>query len=179
MKLSTKEMTVCALFASLTSVMSQISIPLPFTIVPFTMQLFAVALCGLILKPKLAFISQLIYILMGSIGIPVFSQFSGGIGIVLGPTGGYLWAFPIAVFIISYIIKKYDFIFTKIIAMTCGLISIYVLGTIQFSVVTGMTVIDSIYMAVAPFIILDIAKFYLAIVVAKPMKRAVYKEIYV
>jgi len=178
MKLSTKEVTMCALFAALTSVMSQISIPLPFTAVPFTMQLFAVGLCGLILGPKLGFISQLIYILMGAIGIPVFAQFQGGIGIVLGPTGGYIWAFPIAALVIGFVIKKHSSTIGKIIGMTLGLLSIYILGTIQFSIVSGMSIIDSIYMAVLPFVVLDIAKFYLAIAVSKPISKAVSKQVY-
>ena len=79
MKLKTKELVICSIFASLTAILTQISIPLPA--VPLTMQVFAVALCGLVLGKRLGFISQIIYVLLGTIGLPVFAQFSGGYNI--------------------------------------------------------------------------------------------------
>ena len=99
MKLKTKELVICSIFASLTAILTQISIPLPA--VPLTMQVFAVALCGLVLGKRLGFISQIIYVLLGTIGLPVFAQFSGGIGIILGPTGGFILSFPIIAFIVG------------------------------------------------------------------------------
>ena len=105
MKLKTKELVICSIFASLTAILTQISIPLPA--VPLTMQVFAVALCGLVLGKRLGFISQIIYVLLGTIGLPVFAQFSGGIGIILGPTGGFILSFPIIAFIVGYFSEKF------------------------------------------------------------------------
>ena len=105
MKLKTNELVICSIFASLTAILTQISIPLPA--VPLTMQVFAVALCGLVLGKRLGFISQIIYVLLGTIGLPVFAQFSGGIGIILGPTGGFILSFPIIAFVVGYFSEKF------------------------------------------------------------------------
>ena len=105
MKLSTKELVICSLFSSLTSILTQISIPLPS--VPITMQIFAVALCGLVLGKKLGFISQVIYVLLGAIGLPVFTYFRGGVGMILGPTGGFTISFPIVAFVVGYFSEKF------------------------------------------------------------------------
>ena len=76
--------------AAVTAVTAQITIPLPFSPVPFTLQVLAVILSGLLIGPRYGALSQAIYVLIGAIGVPVFASFSGGLGIVLGPTGGYL-----------------------------------------------------------------------------------------
>ena len=101
MKLTTREIILCGLFAALVSIFAQISIPLPFTTVPLTLQIFGIAITGLILGSKCAFISTLIYLILGGIGVPVFAQFSAGIGVLFGPTGGYLLAYPLMAFIIG------------------------------------------------------------------------------
>src|ERR687889_115461 len=82
--------------AAVTAVTAQITIPLPFSPVPFTLQVLAVILSGLLLGPRYGALSQAIYVLIGAIGVPVFAGFSGGLGIVLGPTGGYLLSYPAA-----------------------------------------------------------------------------------
>ncbi len=69
MNLKTQNIIICGLFTSITAVLSQISIPLPFTTIPLTMQIFAVSLTGLILGSKKGFISILIYLLLGAIGV--------------------------------------------------------------------------------------------------------------
>ena len=110
MKLTTREIILCGLFAALVSIFAQISIPLPFTTVPLTLQIFGIAITGLILGSKCAFISTLIYLILGGIGVPVFAQFSAGIGVLFGPTGGYLLAYPLMAFIIGYIKEKSNYI---------------------------------------------------------------------
>src|SRR5215211_6026822 len=87
-------MTRAALMAAVTAVAAQIAIPI-FP-VPFTLQVFAVVLSGFLLGPRYGALAQVIYLLVGAIGVPVFAQFKGGLGVVLGPTGGYLVSYPIA-----------------------------------------------------------------------------------
>src|SRR5215207_3565682 len=87
-------MTRTALMAAVTAVAAQIAIPLEP--VPFTLQVLAVILSGLLLGPRYGALAQAIYVLVGAVGVPVFAQFSGGLGVVLGPTGGYLVSYPIA-----------------------------------------------------------------------------------
>src|SRR5215216_5325541 len=89
-------MARAALMAAVTAVAAQITIPLPFSPVPFTLQVLAVILSGLLLGPRHGALAQAIYILVGAVGAPVFAGFSGGLGVILGPTGGYIVSYPIA-----------------------------------------------------------------------------------
>lgn len=87
-------MTRAALMVAVTAVAAQIVIPL-FPI-PFTLQVFAVVLAGLLLGPRYGALAMAIYLLVGAVGVPVFAGFKGGLGIILGPTGGYLVSYPLA-----------------------------------------------------------------------------------
>ena len=113
MKLSTRQIILCGLFAALISILAQISIPLPFTTVPFTLQIFGIAITGLILGSKCGFISTLIYLILGAIGMPVFANFAGGISVLFGPTGGFLLGYPLMAFIIGYAKEKFNSNFIK------------------------------------------------------------------
>jgi biotin transport system substrate-specific component len=64
--------------------------------VPFTLQVLALILSGLLLGPRYGALAQAVYVLVGAVGVPVFSEFSGGLGVILGPTGGYLLSYPVA-----------------------------------------------------------------------------------
>lgn len=90
---SVKDMALCGMFAALMAVVSQLSIPMP-TGVPITIQFFAVALTGAVLGSRLGFFAALAYIFIGAVGLPVFANFRGGLNILFGVTGGYLWCYP-------------------------------------------------------------------------------------
>src|ERR671914_471000 len=94
--LNVATMTRVALMAAVTAVAAQIAIPLPFSPVPFTLQVPAVVLSGLLLGPRYGALAQAIYVLVGAVGVPVFAGFKGGLGIIFGDTGGYLLAYPVA-----------------------------------------------------------------------------------
>ena len=100
-KLSTKSLILCSLFAALIAVGAFIKIPIP--VVPFTLQVLFTTLAGLLLGPKLGAISVGIYLLIGLIGIPVFTQ-GGGPSYIFQPTFGYLIGFLIGTYFIVYII---------------------------------------------------------------------------
>lgn len=174
MKLSTKELILCSLFAAIIAILAQISIPLPFTTVPFTMQIFAVAMTGLILRSKLGAISVLIYLLLGGVGIPVFAQFSGGIGILLGPTGGYLLGLPLMVYIIGFVKDKSSSPLMIFLSLIIGLISVYIIGTLMFAIITGNTIYQSILYCVAPFVFVDLIKLALAYIVGSAVSTRIY-----
>lgn len=178
MKLTTREIILCGLFAALISILAQISIPLPFTAVPFTLQNFGIIITGLILGSKCGLISTLIYLILGGIGIPVFTQFSAGIGVLFGPTGGYLLGYPIMAFIIGYIKEKFNSNVLTAISMVIGLIVVYFLGTIMFSFITGNTIINSILYCVIPFIVVDLLKVILAYIVFQAISKRLYSTLY-
>src|SRR3989344_3444901 len=101
-----KGMVFAALFAALTGAVAWFKIPLPFTPVPITLQTLAVLLSGAMLGAYFGALSMIIYLILGSIGLPVFAGGSSGFGAILGPSGGYLLSYPIASFAIGFICKK-------------------------------------------------------------------------
>ena len=96
-RLSTRDMCFIAFFAAIIAICAQISFPLPSG-VPLTLQTFAVLLAGIVLGPKKGALAVIVYILLGAAGIPVFTQFRGGINVIAGPTGGFILSFPIMAF---------------------------------------------------------------------------------
>ena len=98
----TRLLAIGGLFAALLAVFSQISIPLPFSPVPLSLGVLAVFLIGGLLPPRLVLGSVLAYLAMGVVGIPVFAGFLAGPGRLLGPTGGYLVAYPLMALLVSW-----------------------------------------------------------------------------
>ncbi|MBI2656788.1 biotin transporter BioY [Candidatus Woesearchaeota archaeon] len=101
-----KGMVFAALFAALTAAVAWFKIPLPFTPVPITLQTLMVLLSGAMLGPYYGALSMIIYLILGAIGLPVFAGGSSGVGALLGPTGGYLFSYPVAAFVIGYMLQK-------------------------------------------------------------------------
>lgn len=126
MKISTKEIVIVALFTGLTAVGAGISIPIGE--VPITMQSLFVILSGLVLGPKFAALSQIVYILLGLLGIPIFSGFTGGIQSVIKPSFGFLIGFIFS----AYMVGKIGHSKGKISAKRIWIASIVGTGTIYF-----------------------------------------------
>ena len=101
-----KGMVFAALFAALTGAVAWFKIPLPFTPVPITLQTLAVLLSGAMLGAYYGALSMIVYLIVGAIGLPVFAGGSSGIGALLGPTGGYLFSYPVAAFAIGKMLEK-------------------------------------------------------------------------
>ncbi|HLW77988.1 MAG TPA: biotin transporter BioY [Terriglobia bacterium] len=93
-------------FSLLTAVLAQIRIPLPFTPVPLTGQTFAVLLAGAVLGSRRGFLSQAVYLAEGAAGLPVFAGGLGSVAHLLGPTGGYLWSFPLAAALVGWLVER-------------------------------------------------------------------------
>jgi len=154
-------------FAALTAAAAQISVPLPFTQVPFTFQPTVVLLSGLVLGPRLGAASQALYLAAGMAGLPVFAASAtlppGGWRL-LGPTGGYLLSYPLAAFIAGALARRgFDRRYlTSIAAMALGLVVIYTCGTLWLAYASvGRTAIglaSAFATGVVPFVIADIVK---------------------
>ncbi|MGO8693744.1 MAG: biotin transporter BioY [Rectinemataceae bacterium] len=99
------EPVLACLFAALMSAGAYIAVPLPFSPVPIVLQNFFVFLAALVLEPTWAFTAALVYLALGAIGLPVFSGGSGGLSRLVGPTGGYLVAYPFAALIAALIAR--------------------------------------------------------------------------
>ena len=103
----TANLALCGLFAAITAVCSYVSIPLGFTPVPVNLATLAVFLAGGILGSRYGTISLAVYTLLGAAGIPVFSEFRGGLGVLAGPTGGYIIGYIAAAFLTGLIVEKF------------------------------------------------------------------------
>lgn len=172
MNTKVRDMLLCALFACIIAILAQVQIALP-TLVPITLQTLGVYLIGALLKPKLAFISTLVYVLMGAIGLPVFSGFNGGVANLLGPSGGYIYSFPIMALVISLIITKNNSLLFKVIAMVVGTVVCYGIGTIWFIYVTNTSLLPALTMCVIPFLPGDTLKIIVAIVLSKKLDKKI------
>ncbi|MBI1805152.1 MAG: biotin transporter BioY [Ignavibacteriae bacterium] len=121
------------LFAGLTALGAQIEIP--HQPVPYTMQTVFVLLSGALLGKRNGAMSQIVYLTAGAIGLPVFAHSGFGLVRILGPTGGYLLAFPVAAFAVGYILSNRRELLWSLVAMFVGLFIIFTLGTLQLNIV--------------------------------------------
>ncbi|NFI03359.1 biotin transporter BioY [Clostridium botulinum] len=168
-----KDQIICAIFAVITAICAQISIP--FFQVPFTMQVFAIVLSAVILGYKKAFISQIIYILLGTVGLPVFAGFKGGIQSLIGPTGGYITSFLLMVLIIGYFSERYNGNYFIIgFSGILGIVVCYIIGTAQLAFILNITFLGALKIGVLPFIIFDLAKIILGLFLGIDIKKRIF-----
>jgi len=121
--MKTNEMIKVAIFPAL--IVATIWIQIPMAGAPITLQTLFVLLAGLLLGKKLGFISMVVYLLLGVVGIPVFAGFSAGAGVIAGPTGGFLLSFPIAAYAAGFIKERYN---SYLLATLVPTLIIYLIG---------------------------------------------------
>lgn len=168
-RIKTYNIILCGMMAAILCVLAPMSIP---TTIPITLGTFVIFIMTYILTYKYAFISCMIYILLGIIGLPVFSGYQGGIGKVIGPTGGYIAGYLFIALICGYINNRYHTNkVLQIIGMTMSVVICYVLGTLWFSYQQGMGIYESFIICVVPFIIGDILKIVVALVVGNVLRK--------
>ena len=160
----TRKLTRCALFAAMMALCAWIGLPLGHTV--FTMQTFGVLLALGILGGKRGTISILCYLLLGAAGLPVFSGFRGGIGAILGPTGGYLWGF-LATGLVFWLLEKWS----RPAARIAGILVCYVCGTVWYMTYTGGALAAVRAQTVLPYLIPDAVKLVLALRLTKRLKK--------
>ena len=166
MKLTTKELTRVAIFTAALASTSWISIPFG-AFAPITLQTIFVMLAGLILGSRLGTISIVAYILLGAMGLPVFAGFQGGIGILFGPTGGFIFSFVIAVFFIGKM-KTVNFLNKQIWYICMVLVGanliIYMFGGTYIKFYLNLDLAHTLAL-IYPYIIGDIIKIVITIYV--------------
>ncbi len=173
-KLTVRDICMIGMFTALIVVFSWITIPMPLG-VPITFQTFIIPLTGIILGPKKGTTSVLIYILLGVIGLPVFAGFKGGLGVLFGQTGGFIWGFLFMAFFAGLGANK-DCIWALIIGLLIGIIIDYALGMVQFMFVSGSDLKTSFFATVVPFIPLQIVKTILAAFLGVKCKKILTKN---
>lgn len=171
-----KDIVLISLFSAIIVVCSFITIP---SAIPFTLQTFAVFLCLNILGAKKGIISILIYIFLGVVGLPVFSNFNGGIGALLNVTGGYIVGFifsALIFWVITSVFNKKSRKIINLIASFMGLIVCYIFGTLWYVLLyikngDSISFISAFTICVLPFIIPDILKIVLSVVISEKIAK--------
>lgn len=176
MKLNTKDMILSAIFAALAVVGAKVSIPIPP--VPVTLQLFVCCFAGILLGARLGLISQIVYILIGLLGLPVFAGTSAGPAYILSPTFGYVIGFALAAYVTGKISEKSSKfnIKTALISVYSGIFTTYLMGVpylyfiIKLYMGKNITIMYAIEKGLLPFIVKDLL---LGIIVALTAAAAV------
>lgn len=157
-KIKTADLVMIGLFAAITAVLSQIAIPIPNN-VPVTLQTFVVALCGFFLGHKKGTAAILVYILLGAVGIPVFTGFKGGIACIASFTGGFIYGFLPFAFLSGLPVKN------RVVRVLLGIAGLFVLhffGTLHYALLTSNGFIQAFLLVSAPYLIKDIISVVLA-----------------
>ncbi len=168
------DLAYIGMFIALMAICSWISVPM---VVPFTMQTFAVFAMVLMLGTKRAFITVLTYILLGLLGVPVYSNFGAGAGVLFGNTGGYMIGFLFLVPVTGMLIDKFGKkLWIKTVAMLLGLLVCYGFGTVWFIYIYGRAngeigFVAALTMCVLPYVVPDLVKIALAIVLERRLAR--------
>lgn len=190
---NTKMMIMAAVFAALTAVCSQIQIPL--APVPINLATFAIFITAGLLGKRWGTVSLIVYVLLGAVGLPVFAGFTGGFGIITGPTGGYIIGYIFTAFITGYLIEFFSRKKTPAIipecsvneaggapsypllalAMAAGLAVCYLLGTIWFIYLTGWTLGKALMSCVIVFLPGDALKIIAACILVKRLWPAAHR----
>ncbi len=173
---NTRALVTAALLCALLAALAWLRIPLPFTPVPLTLQVFVVCLAALVLPPAEVAMALGGYLLLGAAGVPVFSGGQGGIGVLIGPTGGYLIGFFVGAFLGSAARAgiaregRSDLV-ADITAVTLVIAGTYGFGWAQLMIVTGMGPGAALVAGVLPFILADVLKAIAAVLCARVLRR--------
>lgn len=160
-------------FAGALAAASQVAIPIPGTPVPITLQPMVVVLAGLMLGPVLGATSMALYVVLGAVGLPVFAPVGApGILRLIGPTGGYLIAFPFAAFAAGFAAQRWRSLAGRWAAATLGMVVIFAGGLAQLTILFG-SVGQAVALGITPFAVLDVVKAFVAALVAHPWTRSV------
>ncbi|MBE7722046.1 biotin transporter BioY [Lacrimispora indolis] len=178
-RISTKELVLAGMFAAVLAVISQISIPLP-TGVPITIQIFGVALIGTVLGWRLGFLATLIYILLGAVGLPVFSNFRGGIQALAGLTGGYIWGWLIMVILCGIRPKTGSKPLNTVLMFLLPILGTLVdetIGGLQWAALSGeMSVLGVFSYSMVAFVPKDIILTVIAVITGIPVRKAILRQ---
>jgi len=166
----TKNLSRIALGAAALTICAWLSIPTP---VPFTMQSMAVLTVSALLGSKMGSACVAVYLLLGAVGIPVFSGFRGGIQVLLGPTGGYLVGFLLCAFVTGWISKKSTSTKILMAGMAIGMFLCYVFGTLWYVLFYANGGWKTILLTcVVPFLLPDAMKLFISVFLVRRVRKS-------
>lgn len=157
-------------FVLATSFGAYVAVPLPWTPVPMTLQPLFVILAGALLGPRLGAAAMATYLAVGAAGAPVFSFGGAGIPWLLGPTGGYLLAYPAAAFVVGWMAGRDGGALRLSVALTAGIATLYLGGVSQLFLLTGQELGALLTLGVLPFVVGDLTKIVMALVLTRLLR---------
>ncbi len=163
-------MVYASMFGAATAAGAYVSVPLPP--VPITLQTLVLLLGAALLGPRWGAMSQVIYLMLGILGLPVFAGGKAGLGVLFGPTGGYLIGFVAAAYVVGLLVEVRrgpGFVWYAF-SMAVGTLAVYLLGLIQLSLVAKLSCTKALLVGVVPFLAGDALKVLVAAIVALRMK---------
>ena len=176
MKTKTKEITLIGLMAAVTCIAGPLSLALPFSPVPISLTNLAIYFSVYVLGMRRGTISYLVYLLLGLVGIPVFSAFTSGPAKLFGPTGGYLIGFIFMALICGYFIDRWNGqIVISFIGMAVGTIVTYGFGTVWLAYQSNLSFGEALAAGVLPFIVGDLAKMVFTLLIGSQVRVRVRK----
>lgn len=176
MNTKTKEITLIGLMAAVTCIAGPLSLPLPFSPVPISLTNLAIYFSVYILGMKRGTISYCVYLLLGLVGLPVFSAFTSGPAKLFGPTGGYLIGFIFMALICGYCVDRWNGqAVVCFIGMVAGTAVCYLFGTVWLAYQAGMSFGGALAEGVLPFIAVDIAKIVLSLLIGSQVRVRIRK----
>lgn len=167
-KSRTRTLVMTALMAALMAVVSPFTIPVGP--IPITLGTFAVFFTGAMLPPAAAMASLGTYILLGAVGLPVFSGFRAGPQVLAGPTGGYLVGYFLVALAVALVVRRTNRFWVQLAAAMGGMCACYLLGTLWYMVVAGASFWSGLVLCVFPFIIPDVVKAAAALALARALR---------
>lgn len=171
---SARSLALGALMAALMCVLGPFSIPIGP--IPVSLTPFVVSLAAMLLGGPLAAVSVVVYLLLGAVGLPVFSGFAGGLAKLVGPTGGYLVSFVLHALVGGLIAQKFQFkVLPSILGLALGLLLDYILGTAWFMLQVHSTLGHALKVCVLPFLPFDAVKIAGAVWLGRVLRRAIPK----
>ena len=164
-----------AVLAALLGAVAPVAIPLPLSPAPITLQVLFVFLAGLVLGPVWGTVSMLLYLTAGAIGIPVFAGWEAGLGTLFGPTGGYLWSYPVAAALIGSVVHRGTDLRDPaavsvpivVTALVMGTIVIYGMGTAYAAWLLELEAWEAVTGFALPFIPGELLKMAAAIAIVE------------
>lgn len=174
---TTRQMTLIGLVTAITCLIAPFSIPIPVSPVPISLTNLILYLSVYVLGMKYSTISYAIYLLLGLVGLPVFSGFSGGIGKLGGPTGGYLVGFIFLTLISGFFVEKFrQKIAMEAAGMILGTVVAYLFGTIWICAQMHISFVAGLSLGVFPYLIGDVIKIIAACIVGPKLFTAVRRD---
>lgn len=174
--MSTSKLALVGLTGAITCILGPLAIALPFSPVPVSLGLFGILLSICLLGPHLGTISCLLYILIGFVGLPVFSGFTGGIGVLLGPTGGYLLGYLfIPLLSVLFTLRKRNTRPLLLLGMLVGLLLCYISGTLWLGHQLELDFYSALLIGVLPYIPADLTKLGLACFLGDAIRKRLNK----